>query len=381
VRISWLLSLMVAPFLAGCTTPYSPPVFVAGGHDFPGLVGLVEKSGGRPVDVLLVHGMCTHDQVWANNAIDGLVKAVDSNFKADSSSRQAIQPAAAPAITIVPRTVTLAGGTVNFSALVWSPLTAGLKSQLAYDSTGNPTDCSVPGECKPKRASLNGRLKDVLLNDCLSDAVIYQGESRQAIRSAMVAAITKVVGDSEAKARAAGVTPGPLMLVTESLGSKVTFDALAEMVEGSASPQSKSAGDSAVARLGLVMMGANQLPILGLADQSVDVAGARISAAGSAPQDALTRLLRLADRPKLTQSSFSKLSLVAFTDPNDLLSYRLQASRYASPKVDVTDVLVSNDSTYFGFLERPDTAHTGYRSNAAVASLIACGKPRSAKCR
>jgi hypothetical protein len=197
----------------------------------------------------------------------------------------------------------------------------------------------------------------------------------------MVAAITKVIGDSEAKARAAGVTPGPLMLVTESLGSKVTFDALAEMVEGSASPQSKSAGDSAVARLGLVMMGANQLPILGLADQSVDVAGARISAAGSAPQDALTRLLRLADRPKLTQSSFSKLSLVAFTDPNDLLSYRLQASRYASPKVDVPDVLVSNDSTYFGFLERPDTAHTGYRSNAAVASLIACGKPKSAKCR
>lgn len=381
MRISWLLSLMVAPFLAGCTTPYSPPVFVAGGHDFPGLVGLVEKSGGRPVDVLLVHGMCTHDQVWANNAIDGLVKAVDSNFKADSSSRQAIQPAAAPAITIVPRTVTLAGGTVNFSALVWSPLTAGLKSQLAYDSTGNPSDCSVPGECKPKRASLNGRLKDVLLNDCLSDAVIYQGESRQAIRSAMVAAITKVVGDSEAKARAAGVTPGPLMLVTESLGSKVTFDALAEMVEGSASPQSKSAGDSAVARLGLVMMGANQLPILGLADQSVDVAGARISAAGSAPQDALTRLLRLTDRPKLTQGSFSRLSLVAFTDPNDLLSYRLQASRYASPKVDVTDVLVSNDSTYFGFLERPDTAHTGYRSNAAVASLIACGKPKSAKCR
>lgn len=381
MRISWLLSLMVAPFLAGCTTPYSPPVFVAGGHDFPGLVGLVEKSGGRPVDVLLVHGMCTHDQVWANNVIDGLVKAVDSNFKADSSSRQAIQPAAAPAITIVPRTVTLAGGTVNFSALVWSPLTAGLKSQLAYDSTGNPSDCSVPGECKPKRASLNGRLKDVLLNDCLSDAVIYQGESRQAIRSAMVAAITKVVGDSEAKARAAGVTPGPLMLVTESLGSKVTFDALAEMVEGSASPQSKLAGDSAVARLGLVMMGANQLPILGLADQSVDVAGARISAAGSAPQDALTRLLRLTDRPKLTQGSFSRLSLVAFTDPNDLLSYRLQASRYASPKVDVTDVLVSNDSTYFGFLERPDTAHTGYRSNAAVASLIACGKPKSAKCR
>jgi len=361
--------------------PFSPPVFVAGGHDFQGLVGLIERSQGRPVDVLLVHGMCTHDQVWANEAIDGLVKAVDSHIKSDSSSQPAIQAAALPAITIVSRTVKLAGGTVSFSALVWSPLTAGLKSQLKYDNTGEPTDCSVSGECKPKRASLNGKLKDGLLNDCLSDALIYQGESRRSIRTSMVAAITRVIGDSETKARAAGVAPGPLMLVTESLGSKVTFDALADMVEGSASPQSKSAGESAVGRLRLVMMRANQLPILGLADQSADVAGARISAADPVPEDALTRLLRLTDRPMLTEGSVSKLSLVAFTDPNDLLSYRLQASRYASSRVDVADVLVSNDSTYFGFLERPDTAHTGYRSNAAVAGLIACGKPRSPNCR
>lgn len=69
---------------------------------------------------------------------------MDSNFKSDGSSQQAIQAAAVPAITIVPRTVKLAGGTVNFSALVWSPLTAGLKSQLKYDNTGAPTDCSVP---------------------------------------------------------------------------------------------------------------------------------------------------------------------------------------------------------------------------------------------
>jgi hypothetical protein len=381
VRIPFLVSLIAAPFLVGCTTPFSPPVFVAGGHDFPGLIGLVEKSGGRPVDVLLVHGMCTHDAVWANKAIDSLVTAVDSNFKPAISSQQDIQAAVVPEIDIVPRTVKLAGGTVNFSALVWSPLTAKLKSQLAYDNTGEATDCSVPGECKPKRASLNGKLKDVLLNDCLSDALVYQGESRKNIRSAMVTAITRVISEGEAKAREAGTTPGPLMLVTESLGSKVAFDALAEMVEGNASPQIKSAGESAVARLGLVMMGANQLPILGLADQAVEVAGAHISTAGPAPEDALTRLLRLTARPKVTESSLSKLSVVAFTDPNDLLSYRLQSSRYASSNVDVTDVLVSNDSTYFGFLERPDTAHTGYRTNAAVASLIACGKPRSNSCK
>jgi hypothetical protein len=75
------------------------------------------------------------------------------------------------------------------------------------------------------------------------------------------------------------------------------------------------------------------------------------------------------------------LTLVAFNDPNDLLSYRLLPSRYATEDVAVADVLVSNDKTYIGFVERPDTAHTEYTANKDVATAIACGIPKSKRCR
>lgn len=49
-----------------------------------------------------------------------------------------------------------------------------------------------------------------------------------------------------------------------------------------------------------------------------------------------------------------------FTDPNDLLSYRL--NEYAIPYTDVlvTNVIVSNAPAYLEIVQRPDYAHYGY---------------------
>lgn len=385
IRLLMLLASLLA--LTGCATPFSPPVFVAGGANFPGLVDLIQKSDGKPVDVVLVHGMCTHDEAWAEGAIDGIVKAVDANLAPSRSPAARAAAAPRPEIRVVTRQVELAGGTVRFSALIWSPLTAGLKQQLTYDNTGEPSDCSTADECKPKRALVNGVLKDVLLNDCLADAMIYQGVSRTTIRDAMVKTLTKLISDGEAMTKAQRIAPGHIMLVSASLGSKVAFDALAHMVEGPVSADTKVAGESAVSRLALVMMGANQLPILGLADQ--DIGGAGIRAEAERQGDSLATLLKARERqlrasrpgPGAAASTFTDLHLVAFTDPNDLLSYRLQPSRYAAGNLRISDVLVSNDNTYFGLLERPDTAHTRYNANPEVTVRIACGKVKNAACK
>ena len=132
-----------------------------------------------------------------------------------------------------------------------------------------------------------------------------------------------------------------------------------------------------------MFMGANQLPILGLADQDTsEKAGRPLSSNVGAPNDSLQRLLeRKSQASEKSVAAFPSLTLVAFTDPNDLLSYRLQPSRYSVPGVSIADVLVSNDWTYLGFLERPDTAHTDYRKNPGVASLIACGRQKSSLCK
>jgi hypothetical protein len=81
---------------------------------------------------------------------------------------------------------------VRFHAIVWSPLTSALKHQLDDDATGTPTDCARDGVCKPARARFNGIVKDWLLNDCLADALIYEGASHDAIRDAMVETVSQV---------------------------------------------------------------------------------------------------------------------------------------------------------------------------------------------
>ena len=380
--LRWIAALCAGCALSGCSTPYRTPVFVYGGAEFQGIAGVIEKSGTKSVDVVIVHGMCTNDSASANTAIDSLLAALDATIpRAPPAEVTAL--AETNDIQVVSRRATVGGVPVRFSALVWSPLTTPLKRQLAYDMTGEPTDCSVAGECKPKRAKLNGQFKDGLLDDCLADVLIYQGISRRAIRDKMVGAITQVVEQSDVQARADGTEPGALVLVAASLGSKMSFDALAEMVDRSSPARHKAAGETAVRRLGLIFMEANQLPILGLADQEIESAAARSLAAPPAPEDSLQRILRLKSGPQLNAATISLtgVTLVAFTDPNDLLSYRLQPSRYAVPGVAVADVLVSNDTTYFGLLERPDTAHTSYGANPAVTSLISCGRPKSALCK
>ena len=360
--------LLLFAMLAGCTTPYRPPVQVAGSASFTGLGAVIAENSGSPVDVILVHGMCTKTDAWAHGAIDAIMTAIEPGYVAKPRNSESSN--VADAIRIVQRNEAVRGVPIRFSSMIWSPLTAGLKRQLDFDRTGAATDCAVNAECRPRRARFNGMLKDGLLNDCLSDAIIYQGDSRETIRQKMVEALDATFARQGA---------GPLILVTESLGSKITFDALNAMLEGKAAASQVQAARLAASRLVQVFMVANQLPILGLADQ---VALDRKTAGLLPAADPLQRFLALRQAfPRSADRRFSALTVVALTDPNDLLSYRLLPSRYATPVVQVADVLVSNRPTYFGLLENPVTAHTAYFSNPDVGVIIACGSFDRAHCK
>jgi hypothetical protein len=99
-------------------------------------------------------------------------------------------------------------------------------------------------------------------------------------------------------------------------------------------------------------------------------------------QDSLQRFLDLRRRqPNRRTEALQRLAVVAFTDPNDLLSYRLLPARYTAPDVAVADVLVSNDSSWLGLVENPMTAHLDYLANPDVGTMIACGFPSERFCR
>jgi hypothetical protein len=72
------------------------------------------------------------------------------------------------------------------------------------------------------------------------------------------------------------------------------------------------------------------------------------------------------------------LEIVAFTDPNDLLSYKISratlAEAGATPaSYSASNVLYPVAPSYFGVFADPLTAHTGYSSNAEVLDLVICG--------
>jgi hypothetical protein len=366
----FLLTLLIPGLLAACSTPYRPPIVVRDSTPFPGIASLVQNGGGRPLDVILVHGMCTHDAAWANHGIDRIAGVVSASVPEQAAP-------SANGIQLIERTQQIGKTPVRFHALVWSPLTAPLKRQLDYDNTGSTSDCSAAGagECRPARARLNGYVKDRLLNDCLSDAVIYEGASRNAIRDAMIESVSRILESNPNGDRT-------LAVVAESLGSKILFDALSSMLE-SRQPRMQALGQQAARRLGLVFMAGNQLPILSLSEQDIErLPGGPSPVPGStAAPDALQRFLELRRQSPLRAEPVARLAVVAFTDPNDLLSYRLLPARYAAPDVAVADALVSIDTTWMGLIENPVSAHLDYLAHPDVAEIIACGWPRMPSCR
>jgi hypothetical protein len=385
--------LALVTLTAACSTTITVPEFAtANGADehFAGVADLLNQDG--PVDVIFVHGMCTHDEKWPPKAVQTLYEALGGSGEVALDAA----PVEGTGITLYQKTLTLPGGKLRANAILWSPLTTPLKAQLCYDQTHKSAGCPPAEAAKAypyPRAAVNRILKDGILDDCLSDAVIYQGKARDDISGQMQKAIVQATATSGGQARpqgllaAAAAVPSsiPLVIVAESLGSKVAFDALWKLL---ANDSTAAAGQRTIDRTAQIFMQANQLPILALADKRLDGTNAlRAESAGAPgggyPVDPIASLMRVrrASIMAVDGKPAAVPQVVAFTDPNDLLSYILAPSPHSQAAgYPVVDVVLSNDKTYLGLAELPTTAHTGYGSNKAVQRLIACGHRATGGC-
>jgi hypothetical protein len=90
----------------------------------------------------------------------------------------------------------------------------------------------------------------------------------------------------------------------------------------------------------------------------------------------LSQMIEMMHRARTTLPSDHVVidpTIVVFTDPNDLLSYRLIPSVLDLSHARLINVIGSNDTTWLGYIEGPDTAHCGYKWNQTVIGLIALG--------
>lgn len=379
-----LLAATLCGALCACSTPYSPPRFLDAGTAFPGLIDIAAQSHGKAADVLLVHGICTHDERWARETVAQLTQSLKANAPPvlASSAQGQVQPPAQ--VRVLPLPVDTSAGRLRVNALIWSPLTQALKGELCYDQGEKSAQCAASPPFPGQRARINALGKDRLVDDCVADALIYQGVSHETMLVRMRAAVLQVLDAG------GGEEDVPLIVVAESMGSKYLFDTLLRMSREEAGTRAVRVAQRSMDRMRYLVMAANQIPLLGVADQHIDAAttGAAAMPPGS---DSLQQLLRMrreragataaAGAGGVARAADQRLVLVAFTDPNDLLSYTLQTEKYAGDGVVAYNILVSNAPSYFGLLERPDDAHLNYLSNADVGRLVACGQPISKLCK
>src|SRR5271166_2546193 len=372
-----LLALIIAVVVG--TRPYERPVIAQepGGQDasFDGLSQLVAAARlrGTTLHVLWVHGMCTHDLGWAADRATRIATALGG-----AATRTDILEEA-DGLTRVLYNIHTSGGDFDATFVLWSPLTQRFKRELAFDAPGGDRATAFPYE----RATLNGALKTDLVNDCLSDAVVYAGQHGDPIRAAMKMAVCRELGGTPVAGQPCDLTAAgpdrPAAVVTESLGSKVLFDAArAVFHEVGPDPGARTAMTKRFASIQLIFLMANQIPLLDIASP-MPLPPEMEGPAEDAPHASslggmigMVHMGRMAMAPERA-AAMAPPTVVAFTDPNDLLSYRLLPPVLDVAHARLINVIASNAETWLGFLERPDTAHCGYTLNRTVIGLITQG--------
>ncbi|NOQ34788.1 MAG: hypothetical protein GQ569_02720 [Methylococcaceae bacterium] len=268
-----------------------------------------------------------------------------------------------------------------FYELTWSEITAKYKEILAYDNSG---------EYSFRRTKINDMMKK-FSNDTGPDPIIYLGESRGDILSSFIQSFCwmasggwKDLPEGTPKACwAENISPlnhiinDHYAFVSHSLGSRITIDGLQKIAEilGNAVAQkkaSKKQQDLAIAlrnkHIPLYMM-SNQLPMLQLGRNLPEVYGKKQAYCEMEGEHYSKRIL-------------SKTSIIAFSDPNDLLSYAIPhafVEKYLDSRlcIDVTNINI-NVATVFdifglGKIANPMDAHIGYDTDDRVVALIAKG--------
>ena len=286
-----------------------------------------------------------------------------------------------------------------FSCLTWGDASREIKRQmLELDA-----DFLEKNQNERHRARINRAAKR-FVNRSFSDPVIYVGDFGPFIRDIVREGIFRI-GQAQSGNRASLVrrypalqpapaapsaygflTETPMLVITDSLGSRVLFDVLWPQPEIAEESRQASVGslthrptpdqlaDVRKQVRGIYLL-ANQLPLLSLAEVKPPPQGVPLSdwlkrkSCLLPPEVAALKAQADSDEPRMT--------LVAFSDVNDALSYRLSddfKSRCAPPGSGllVVNVTLTNARPWFGLYADLMKAHAdGFKDNGdAIGYLV-----------
>jgi hypothetical protein len=232
-----------------------------------GIATIVESAG--DVDVIMIHGMAYHDKNWARTTNAALAQATGGIFDSSTFDNSSGTPLGDKGATLFAGSIAFGQSTIHTHAIVWSPISVPFKQTLCYDvSEADPPVCSVGnGE---RRAWLNGFIKSALLDARLADVVFYVGDEwsgQQYIRKAVDEAVRLVLTQAQPatteseRIEAMQDRSRPIIIMTESLGSKILWDSVNDLACHASANERKAFVD-ALGSVETVFMAANQIPIL-----------------------------------------------------------------------------------------------------------------------
>ena len=408
-----LLLILFVTLLTACSA--LPNAVTFDNESFRGMSALVgPETSGRPLHVLLVHGIGTPAPYQFEGFIAslagrfGVVQVPPPATAPQTSGCYAATPAQQALIHPAPQVIAIDGVpedaqarlyTYSFaprpneppalavSYLLWSPLTETIKCNLAAEDNDAP----------PRQAFAN-YAKD-FIDDKLADVVLYGGTYRKAaMRPSVQAALCVVTGGTpspDGKTCRPGDYQDPTVIITHSMGGYMLMDAIDDELRNQ--DCSKVHGGSPAQKIlentRLIYMMANQLALLDLTTMRHYPRPPGAPSPAPSTSDKLaqrfarcwtgaTLKVRSASMPTGTEETLSKKptrQIVAFSDPNDILSWRLKPANLKLPRpewssVELTNVYMSNNEFSIPLLfSDPATAHTGYFVNPTVMDMLVCG--------
>lgn len=269
-----------------------------------------------------------------------------------------------------------------FYELTWSAIIENEKKQIDYDNAEKYSH---------NRADLNNSMK-LFINSHVPDPMIYYGDSRQKIIQSVSQSlcwmfygdwhdlhqVKENYCDNKHLPLHHGIRKDDYSIVTHSLGSRIIIDSLQRVSEqvSMAKKEDLTNYPNVVKMLDAfrdeeipIYMLANQLPLLQLGRKKPKVTS-------QIEEYCQENGVHWDDR------LFKQLNIVAFSDPNDLLSYGIPA-KFAREKIDsricpkITniEINVADVTSLFGIGEfsNPADAHNDYDNDEQVIRLIAHG--------
>ncbi len=338
----------------------------------------------QTLKVLMVHGIGKHLQGYSTRLAENLASALgldvaEARFKEIEITSPDFPDQDIGKLRVHRYTNKIEKQEMLFYELIWSPITEKEKEIIAYDDSGEHTF---------RRANINNMMKG-FMNSHVSDPLIYLGESQEKIQLAVGQSFCWMLSrdwlalnehtQEHCDVRDTNYLTeinDDYVFITHSMGSRIVTDSLQRMVrllekefEINPNEHLRAAAKKLQNKQIPVFMLANQLPLLQL--------GRKLPEVINQFDDYCT-----SNGTNYGERFFKETTIVAFSDPNDILSYTVPPkfideymdSRLCTNLINVIiNVAEIVDLFGLGSLASPLEAHSGYDNDERVIRLISQG--------